>query len=376
MPPPHRLPHRQCKSEEPQNTGTFQAPWVGGYAETKDRHAYMFAYLNWMRGETREVEELFVKSFSVYERGRFFDFVVHLWVWLIWLKDMSPLPEFPWVYSGGAPQPRKKNYWKNKTKELQTEILQRLGPFHSMRRNRMFRDVSSLFCIESLLCVDKPVTKNERGDEVFPGTWPDEQESRDVPSSCLDQDTDLSPNLSMQECSSPILEPGDICISSSIYQNHSSVAQESNQSQREGGHSESERRNPVPNQPSCQQLRISPLENTRSVLSASFERFSNMSARLYCVEDENFDVQTIAWLLIALGDDDSRQCLFYFLDNASMGIWYCLGDVVSQSLRLLTELGSSQEACVTHGLLCKRVMVVEGELGSRRLKFQRVQRDE
>jgi hypothetical protein len=101
-----------------------------------------------------------------------------------------------------------------------------------------------------------------------------------------------------------------------------------------------------------------------------------MSARLHCVEDENFDVDIVAWMVMGLGADDSRRRLFYFLDNGALDVWYCLADVASQPLRLLTELESSQEACISHGLSCKRVMVVKDELDCRRLRFASVSRDE
>ncbi|CVK97682.1 uncharacterized protein FMAN_11677 [Fusarium mangiferae] len=113
-----------------------------------------------------------------------------------------------------------------------------------------------------------------------------------------------------------------------------------------------------------------------SAISLSLERFAKMSARLHCVEDENFDVDTVAWLVMGLGPDESRRRLFYFYDHAAVDVWYCLGDVVSQPVRHLTELGSSQEACISHGLSCKRVMVVKDELDFRRLRFESVHRDE
>ncbi|ENH74713.1 hypothetical protein FOC1_g10003495 [Fusarium oxysporum f. sp. cubense race 1] len=101
-----------------------------------------------------------------------------------------------------------------------------------------------------------------------------------------------------------------------------------------------------------------------------------MSASLYCVEDENFDVDTVAWLVTGFGADESRRRLFYFYDHGTVDIWYCLGDVLSQPVRHLLELGSSQEACISHGLSCKRVMVVKDELDCRRLRFESVHRDE
>lgn len=97
---------------------------------------------------------------------------------------------------------------------------------------------------------------------------------------------------------------------------------------------------------------------------------------MHCVEDENFDVDTVAWLVMGLGPDESRRRLFYFYDHATVDEWYCLGDVVSQPVRHLSELGSSQEACISHGLSCKRVMVVKDELDFRRLRFESVHRDE
>ncbi|KAF9769165.1 hypothetical protein IL306_013426 [Fusarium sp. DS 682] len=409
MPPPRQRPHKLCKSEEPQNIGPFPAPWVGRLADTRERRAYMFAYLNWMRKETCEgqldalheectekVKELFVKSFSVYGRGRFFDFVVHLWVWLIWLKDMSPVPEFPWSYSGGAPQACKKDYWKNKTTELQTGILARLGPFNSMSRNRMFVDVSSLFSIERVLGIREPVVKHEIEDEIASSQIDSELQqqhsTRTSPESSTGvlssvwgepslrntpaQDTDLSQSLSMHEPSSPISEDGEIQDISWDFPNPSTVAPDSGLSQHEEGHDQYDRQVSVPNQPPSEEPRVSPSTEPRSTLSVSFERFANMSSRLHCVEDENFDVQTIAWLLLGLGDDESRRRLFYFLDNATVDVWHCLGDVVSQPLRLLTELESSQEACVSHGISCKRVLVVEDTDFCRWLRFEAVHRDE
>lgn len=59
----------------------------------------MLEFLRWMREERDsnelknlekecrdEVKAWFVNDFSLQPRGRFYDFVIHLWIWLIYRK--------------------------------------------------------------------------------------------------------------------------------------------------------------------------------------------------------------------------------------------------------------------------------------------------
>ncbi|EWZ85010.1 hypothetical protein FOWG_11514 [Fusarium oxysporum f. sp. lycopersici MN25] len=157
-------------------------------------------------------------------------------------------------------------------------------------------------------------------------------------------------------------------------QNLSTVAPNSSLSQLIEGRDEHDSQASVPSERQSTSSSLLPSAEPRSALSVLLERLASMSDRLHCVVDENFDIDTIAWLVIGLGADESRQRLFNFLDEATMGVWYCLGDVVSQSFRFLIELESPEEACVSHGLSCKRVMVVQDELGCRQLRFKTVHR--
>ncbi|KAK2473169.1 hypothetical protein H9L39_15344 [Fusarium oxysporum f. sp. albedinis] len=159
-------------------------------------------------------------------------------------------------------------------------------------------------------------------------------------------------------------------------QNLSTVAPNSSLSQLKEGRDEHDSQASVPSERQSTSSSLLPSAEPRSALSVLLERLASMSDRLHCVVDENFDIDTIAWLVIGLGADESRQRLFNFLDEATMGVWYCLGDVVSQSFRFLIELESPEEACVSHGLSCKRVMVVQDELGCRQLRFETVHRAE
>jgi hypothetical protein len=210
---------------------------------------------------------------------------------------------------------------------------------------------------------------------------PDQQSKRELsgyhsPPSILRNAAKLSQSLLAEKPRSPTPEDGEIRNPSQDDQKASSSAQDSTISQLEADYDEHDIQVFVPDERPGRSPSLPAFTEPRSALSVSLERFVNMSARLHCVEDENFDVDTIAWLVIGLGANDSRRRLFCFLDDATTGVWHCLDDVISQPIRLLIELESPEEACISHGLSCKRVMVVQDELGFRRLRFKSLHRPE
>jgi hypothetical protein len=103
MPQPRPLPHRLCKSEEPNNTGNFEQNWVGENITAGRRGYYMRVYLEWMRKETKpdQMDKIFqeckkklyiwfTEDFKLHPRGRFYEYVLDLWVWLIWRGSSIP----------------------------------------------------------------------------------------------------------------------------------------------------------------------------------------------------------------------------------------------------------------------------------------------
>ncbi|KAK2690830.1 hypothetical protein QWA68_010379 [Fusarium oxysporum] len=369
MPPLLQQPHRLCASGSPGNTGFFSQPLVAANAVPKRR-----------------------------------------------LKSISPFPIFPWQYVGGAPMGRYLDRWKNKTKELQIHILERLGPHgpKGWRKNKKAVWLTSLFSTEDILRNPEPQVKSEMVDENWvdqlpdaasepkpqnpwqrslepqqPDLWyrspeppsndqaPVEQDGENCPRESSPpaipvQDAHLSQSPQLREPVPSNWENNVRDARSPIRQNLSPTAEDWRLAQHRDDHLEYGRWvNPV-----TPRRRRAPSAEPVSALSLSLQRFANMSASLYCVEDENFDVDTVAWLVTGFGADESRRRLFYFYDHGTVDIWYCLGDVLSQPVRHLLELGSSQEACISHGLSCKRVMVVKDELDCRRLRFESVHRDE
>jgi hypothetical protein len=111
---------------------------------------------------------------------------------------------------------------------------------------------------------------------------------------------------------------------------------------------------------------------TRSAIALYLDRVADVSARLQCVEDENFDSITVAFLVTALDQPDSAQRMYNFLKEAELGMWYRLNEVSSKPLRDLTSLGSLQEGSDLHGLNCAMVSVTEDDTGCRRLQFQHI----
>ncbi|KAF5638131.1 hypothetical protein F52700_4836 [Fusarium sp. NRRL 52700] len=318
-------------------------------------------------------------------------------------KGIRPIPIFPWRYIGGAPRGRYLDTWKNNTRELQKTILQRLGPLrpNSWKRNKKHRSIKALFSIEDILRNSQPAIKSELEDEdcmdQLPDTisvpreqWKAEINSIERSSSASLRIMEMSWNQNGGNCSREASPPAadehgndNLQAPGNAETLHSSGDPDPWAGDQFPGFSEpwagnddhghlvhhvTPRRRRAPRSPSSAE----PV----SAISRSLERFAKMSARLHCIEDENFDVDTVAWLVMGLGDDESRRRLYYFYDHAAVDIWFCLGDVVSQPVRHLTELGSSQEACISHGLSCKRVMVVRDELDFRRLRFESVHRDD
>jgi hypothetical protein len=106
---------------------------------------------------------------------------------------------------------------------------------------------------------------------------------------------------------------------------------------------------------------------TRSAIALYLDRVADVSARLQCVEDENFDSITVAFLVTALDQPDSAQRMYNFLKEAELGMWYRLNEVSSKPLRDLTSLGSLQEGSDLHGLNCAM-----DDTGCRRLQFQHI----
>ncbi|KAF5694065.1 hypothetical protein FDENT_1369 [Fusarium denticulatum] len=318
---------------------------------------------------------------------------------------VNPIPIFPWGYVGGVPH----GYTADKCAsmgELQTAILQRLGPLgpKEWERNTRFRQPSSLFTIEDILGNRQSVFKSvfeykkgapgtpratsiprEHGSSPAPPSdnnkAPDQQKKHELsgypsPPSILRNAAKLSQSLPAEKSRSSTSVNGENRNPDQGDQKTSTSSQDSRLSHLKEGFDEHDNQVPVPNERLGRNPSPPASTERRSTLSVSLERFVNMSARLHCVEDENFDNDTIAWLVMGLGGDESRERLFYFYDHATVDIWYCLGDVLSQPVRRLTELGSSQEACISHGLSCKRVMVIQDESGSRRRRFESVHRDE
>ncbi|KAF5534633.1 hypothetical protein FNAPI_12291 [Fusarium napiforme] len=358
--------HRICESEEPGNPGFFSESWVGERATAARRRTYLLEFLRWMREEEKSNQlKTLEKEF----------------------KGIRPFPEFPWGYIGGAPRGRYLDTWKNNTRELQTSILRRLGSSrpHSWKKNKKHRP---LFSIEYILGKSQPVVKSELEDGSCIDGLPD---AISVPNEQL-ATTNMEPpspqsNDNPREASprafgghgndiSQIPEDAESRRQSRDGHDPSTTDQDPSLSEHADGHDD---HGHLANDIISRQRwvgRSSSSAEPLSVLSLSFERLANMSARLHCVEDENFDVDTVAWLAMVLGADESRRRLFYFYNHATVDLWYCLSDVVSQPVRHLTELGSSQEACISHGLSCKRVMVVKDELDLRHLRFESVHSDE
>ncbi|KAF4951214.1 hypothetical protein FGADI_7619 [Fusarium gaditjirri] len=306
--------------------------------------------------------------------------------------------------------------WKSKTKELQIHILERLGPHgpQGWRKNKKAVWLTSLFSTEDILRNPQPQIKWEMelddwfdrlpdaASEPRPKTsrhrspespqqdsWnrspeppsndeaPFEQYGEDCqressPPAIPVQDAHLSQRPQLREPASSDWENNFRNARSSVRQNLDPTAEDWRLSQHQNDHLEHGHWVNL----ATPRRRRAPSAEPVSALSLSFQRFANMSARLYCVEDENFDVETVGWLVMGLGADECRRRLFYFYDGLTVDTWYCLGDVLSQPLHHLMELGSSQEACTSHGLSCKRVMVVKDELDFRRLRFESVHRDE
>lgn len=303
------------------------------------------------------------------------------------VKGIRPIPIFPWQYIGGAPRGRYLDTWENNTRELQTRILRRLGPCppDSWRKNRRLRP---RFYIQDILGNSQSVVKPELEDGSCIDDLP---EATSVPEEQL-----ATANMETPSHQNDDNHPREASLRALDERDNDSWKMPENAESRQsnGGHDpQTANQDPsfsehldghddqghqtnrvTPRRHGAPRLPSSP--EPFSAISLSLERFAKMSARLHCVEDENFDVDTVAWLVIGLGADESRNRLFYFYDHATFDVWYCLGDVVSHPVRHLTELGSSQEACISHGLSCKRVMVVKDELDLRRLRFEAVHRDE
>ncbi|KAI3576350.1 hypothetical protein IWW34DRAFT_822063 [Fusarium oxysporum f. sp. albedinis] len=353
--PPGQLSHRLCKSEQPNNTGLFS-------------------------------ESEFVDDYDLYPRGRFFVYVVHLWVWLIYLKRIFPFPIFPWRYIGDAPTGPFAGCHDRSvgiTRALQIHILRRLGPdgpkgWRKNRRHVWWRPVLSP---DKILGNPQPQLKLDTDSENCLGQLPDatshlKQEGPSLAPPASPGHNKACVRRNNDEPSSDLSANEENCDVSHGGQNLSTVAPNSSLSQLKEGRDEHDSQASVPSERQSTSSSLLPSAEPRSALSVLLERLASMSDRLHCVVDENFDIDTIAWLVIGLGADESRQRLFNFLDEATMGVWYCLGDVVSQSFRFLIELESPEEACVSHGLSCKRVMVVQDELGCRQLRFETVHRAE
>lgn len=114
------------------------------------------------------------------------------------------------------------------------------------------------------------------------------------------------------------------------------------------------------------------IPEARSAIALYLDRVADVSARLQCVEDENFDSITVAFLVTALDQPESAQRMYNFVREAELGMWYRLNEVSSKPLRELTSLGLLQEDNDLHGLNCAIVSVTEDDTSCRRLQFQHV----
>ncbi|KAF5657696.1 hypothetical protein FHETE_10301 [Fusarium heterosporum] len=111
---------------------------------------------------------------------------------------------------------------------------------------------------------------------------------------------------------------------------------------------------------------------TRSAISIYLDRVADLTAKLHCVENEHFDAITVAFLVNALDSRKSRELLFYFLDNATLDLWYCLDEVTSKPVGNLTPIDSLQDGCRSHDYNCTLIKTTEDNSRCRRLQFQHV----
>ncbi|QGI85488.1 hypothetical protein CEK25_012217 [Fusarium fujikuroi] len=370
--PRWQLPHTLCRSEQPHLSGLFTRRRVDEYATPGNRRDYMFEFLRWIRKETqsfnlealaKECQKEFVTDFNLHPYGPFYDYVVLLWVWLIYRVSSSvaifdgihPIPIFPWGYVGGVPSGHPRGRWYS-AKELQAAILQRLGCWRpkDWERNIRFLYPSNLFSIEHILdnrlSTFKPMFEYNFAAVAPPGVSSIAREHASLPcpgdnkvpaqkkhkliglpspTRTQKQTADLSQSFQAETPCPPMLENDESFNPSQEGQQVSACA----------------RQVTVPAGRPSRSPSLSASTERRSTLSVSLERFVNMSARLHCVEDENFDIDTIAWLVMGLGADESRKRLFYFYDHGPADIWYCLGDVLSQppKMKLIVDVSVSDQ---------------------------------
>ncbi|SCV38720.1 uncharacterized protein FFB14_06995 [Fusarium fujikuroi] len=274
------------------------------------------------------------------------------------IDGIHPIPIFPWGYVGGVPSGHPRGRWDS-AKELQAAILQRLGCWRpkDWERNIRFLYPSNLFSIEHILdnrlSTFKPMFEYNfaavappgvssiareyaslpcPGDNKVPAQKKHKLIGLPSPTRTQKQTADLSQSFQAEKPCPPMLENDESFNPSQEGQQVSACAQESNISQLKGGCDDHESQVTVPAGRPSRSPSLSASTERRSTLSVSLERFVNMSARLHCVEDETFDIDTIAWLVMGLGADESRKRLFYFYDHGPADIWYCLGDILSQPL--------------------------------------------
>ncbi|CZR46719.1 uncharacterized protein FPRO_12169 [Fusarium proliferatum ET1] len=285
------------------------------------------------------------------------------------IDGIHPIPIFPWGYVGGVPSGHPRGRWDS-AKELQAAILQRLGCWRpkDWERNIRFLYPSNLFSIEHILdnrlSTFKPMFEYNFAAVAPPGvssiarehaslSCPDDDKvsaqkkhkliGLPSPTRTQKQSAELSQSFQAEKPCPPTSENEESFNPSQEGQQISACALESNISQLKGGFDDHESQVTVPAARPSRSPSLSASTERRSTLSVSLERFVNMSARLHCVEDENFDIDTIAWLVMGLGADESRKRLFYFYDHGTADIWYCLGDVLSQppKMKLIVDVSVS-----------------------------------
>ncbi|KAF4436315.1 hypothetical protein F53441_13296 [Fusarium austroafricanum] len=385
-----RNQHRLCKSEETENTGRFSVEWIGDGPNERDRRVYMISFLHWMRKRTLEErlqlqDECEKGSSRLVTLGCGTSGVV---------KNISPLPIFPWEYTGPPPVSLGTSPLKTygSSKSLQASILRRVDPDFVPPTGQhllLNEDLTTAQTAPSLRSSGSALTHFHASNSAKTSRQRSITTFRISPTAirkALRYSTKSVRSASPHKTnSSPIVADTSHCQD---VQNKDEPNGHGNDMYNESGKRETPHRNDQKDEhaeqneqvsvsvPSPQKRpRLESATQPRSAIALTLDRIANMSAELYCVENQYLDLDLIAWIIMMLGEDGSRR-LFGFLNHGTLNAWYCLRSIVSEPLRDLIALEDSQKSCVTHGLRCTRVMVIRDDDGCRRLKFETVYDDE